>query len=269
MIRIGLVLSGGGARGFAQIGVLKILKKHNIQIDSIAASSIGSVIGACYAHNQNPIAIEKLLLDIKSKKDVYDYTFSTKGLINGRKFEEYITKYFSSDIKRIVKFEDLSIPLVINATDIVNQKEKVFDKGPLIPAVMASLSYPGFFKTKKIEDHIYVDGAIINPLPFDLLENVDYIIMVDVSKQNIKINENSNFKDIILQSTWTMQKTIVDKRLEQCNIPHIVIKPEIEYHGVLEFDNLTDLTSKGEKEAEKQIDKIKKDIAEIESKKNK
>jgi NTE family protein len=269
MIRIGLVLSGGGARGFAEIGVLKVLKKNNIIIKCIAGSSIGSLIGACYAHNQDPDAIEKLLIDIKSKRDVYDYTFSTKGLIKGQKFEEYITKYFANDSKRIIKFEDLKIPLVINATDIVNQKEIIFEKGQLIPAVMASLSYPGFFKTRTINNNICVDGSVLNPLPFDLLNDVDYIIMIDVSKQSIKIDENSNFKDIILQSTWAMQKIIVDKRVETCKTPYIIIKPEIESHGVLEFDDLSELTDMGEKEAEKQIDKIKKDITEIAKKLNK
>lgn len=264
MIKVGLVLSGGGARGFAEIGVLKVLKKNNIPISSIAGSSIGSLIGACYAHNQDPDAIEKLLLDIKSKKDVYDYTFSTKGLIKGQKFEEYITTYFSYNPKKIIKFEDLKIPLIINATDIVNQKEIIFEKGPLVPAVMASLSYPGFFKTRKINDTICVDGGVVNPLPYDLLKDIDYLIMVDVSKQNIKIDEESNFKDIILQSTWAMQKIIVDKRLEECKIPYILIKPEIESHGVLEFDDLPELTIIGEKETEKQIEIIKKDIEELE-----
>ncbi|MGV8086011.1 MAG: patatin-like phospholipase family protein [Candidatus Woesearchaeota archaeon] len=267
MIKIGLVLSGGGARGFAEIGVLKVLKENNIVINCIAGSSIGSLIGACYAHNQDYDAIEKLLLDIKSKRDVYDYTFSTKGLIKGQKFEEYITKYFSDDPKKIIKFEDLKIPLVINATDIVNQEEIVFDKGPLVPSIMASLAYPGFFKTRKIDNKICVDGGVVNPLPFSLLKDVDYIIMVDVSKQNITITEDSNFKDIILQSTWTMQKIIVDEKIETCKTPYIIIRPEIESHGVLEFNDLSELTDSGEKEAKKHIERIKKEIEEIEKQK--
>ena len=264
MVKVGLVLSGGGARGFAEIGVLKILKKNDINIDIISGSSVGSLIGACYAHNQNPEAIEALLIKIKNKKDVYDYAFSTKGLIKGNKLEAYIKEYFTIDSRKTFKFEELKIPLVINATDIVNQKEVIFDKGPLIAAIMASMSYPGFFTTRKISDKICVDGGVMNPLPFDLLGTVDYIIMVDVSKQNIKINENSNFKDIVLQSTLAMQKKIVEKSLESCGIPYTIIQPEVEYHGVLEFDDITDLTKKGEIEAEKHIAKIKKDLVDLE-----
>ncbi|HEY9703860.1 MAG TPA: patatin-like phospholipase family protein, partial [Allocoleopsis sp.] len=135
MIKIGLVLSGGGARGFAQIGALKILRENNIEINSIAGSSIGALIGACYAHNQNPKEIADLFIKIKGKRDVYDYSFSAKGLIKGEKLQKYITEYFTTNPKEIFKFEDLKIPLAINATDIATQKELIFDKGELIPAV--------------------------------------------------------------------------------------------------------------------------------------
>jgi len=265
MVKIGLVLSGGGARGFAEIGALKVLKKNNINIDSISGSSVGALIGACYAYNQNPEAIEQLMIKIKNKRDVYDYAFSTKGLIKGNKLEAYIKEYFTIDLRRIFKFEELKIPLVINATDIVNQKEVIFDNGPLVPAIMASLSYPGFFTTRKINNNICVDGGVMNPLPFDLLGKVDYIIMIDVSKQNIKIDANSNFKDVVLQSTLAMQRKIVERSLESCSIPYTLIEPEVKYNGVLEFDDLAELTKKGEQEAEKHVAKIKRDLEELEN----
>ena len=75
MVKIGLVLSGGGARGFAEIGALKVLKRHDIIVQSITGTSIGALIGACYAFNSDPEAIEQLLVKIKSKHDVYDYAF--------------------------------------------------------------------------------------------------------------------------------------------------------------------------------------------------
>jgi NTE family protein len=264
MVKIGLVLSGGGARGFAEIGALKVLKKNNIKIDNISSCSIGALIGACYAHNQNPEAIEQLLLKIKGKRDIYDYAFSTKGLIKGEKLEQYITEFFTDNPKRIVKFEDLKIPVLINSTDLVNQREIVFDSGPLIPAIMASISYPGFFTTRKINGKICVDGGVINPLPFDLLTNVDYLIMIDVSRQHVKIDEDSNFKDIVLQATWTMQKSITEKSLRACKIPYTIIMPDVHHHGVLEFEDLTELVKQGELETEKCVAKIIKDIKGLE-----
>jgi len=266
MVKIGLVLSGGGARGFAEIGALKVLKKNNIQISSIAGCSVGAVIGACYSYSEDPDAIEKLMLKVKNKGDVYDFTFSTKGLIKGQKIEKYVHEFLCSDTKKPIMFEDLKIPLTVNVTDIVNQKEVIIDKGPLVPAIMASMSYPGFFTTRTIDGKICVDGGVINPLPFDLIQNVDYLIIIDVSKESIKITQDSNFKDIVVQATLAMQRVIVDKSLETCSRPYTLIQPDVEYHGILEFDDLQELTKKGEEEAEKQIEKILKDISELEKK---
>ena len=160
----------------------------------------------------------------------------------------------------------MKIPLIINATDIVHQKEVLLYTGPLVPAVMASLSYPGFFTTRKMNDIICVDGGVINPLPFNLLTDVDYLIMIDVSEQSISIDEESNFKDIVLQSTLAMQKTIVEKSLATCHLPYTLVKPDVDYHGVLDFGDLAELTKKGEIEMNKYIDKIKKDLEDLEPK---
>lgn len=263
MVKIGLVLSGGGARGFAEIGALKALKKHHIEFDIISGSSIGALIGACYAHNKDPEAIEKLLMKISTKRDVYDFAFSTTGIIKGQKIEQYLTNYFTDNPKHVVKFRDLKIPLIINTVDIVKEKELVLRDGPLIPAVRASISYPGFFTTTKIGKHICVDGGVMDPLPFSRLGHVDYIIMIDVSRQHINITEKSNLKDIMLQSTNIMQKTIVNKNLASCNIPFTLIRPKVENHSVLKFDNLEYLIRKGESEAQKHIRHIKKDIARL------
>jgi hypothetical protein len=90
--------------------------------------------------------------------------------------------------------------------------------------------------------------------------------MIDVSEQNIKIDEDSNFKDIVLQATLTMQKIIVEKSLGTCSLPYTLIKPDVDYHGVLEFDDISELSKKGEIEANTRIEKIKKDIADLEEK---
>ena len=258
-MKIGLVLSGGGARGFAQLGVLKVLSDNNIKIDAITGCSIGALIGACYAFDENPEKIKKLLIDIKSKRNVYDYSFSTKSIIKGNKLQEYITEFF---VTKEIKFEDLKITLSINATEIVNGQEIVLNTGLLIPAVMASLSYPGFFTIRKLEDRLCVDGGVVNPLPLDLLPAVDYAIIVDVSSEIIDIDEDSNMKDIILQSTLLMQKTIVDKSLNEYHGKYTIIRPDVSRIGVLQFKNAENLIKIGEDAALKVIDKIKEDLKE-------
>jgi NTE family protein len=194
---------------------------------------------------------------MKSKRDIYDFSFSTKGLIKGNKLEEYIIGYFKNEN---IKFEDLKIELSINATDIVHGEEVVFNSGPLIPAIMASVSYPGFFTTRKIADRLCVDGGVVNPLPVDLLPEVDYAIIIDVSSQDMEINQDSNIKDLVLQSTWTMQKIIAEKSIESYKKPYIILKPDVTRIGVLDFKNSERIIKTGEEEALKRIDKIKEDL---------
>lgn len=143
-------------------------------------------------------------------------------------------------------------------------EEIIFDKGPLIPAVMASLSYPGFFTTRKINEKICVDGGVVNPLPIVLLKDADFLILIDVSEEEKRINENSNFKDVVIQSTLVMQKTIVEKSIQACNKKYVLIKPDVHYTGVFDFDDAVELISKGEKEAMAVIDTIKRSIEELE-----
>lgn len=265
MVKIGLVLSGGGARGFAQIGALRILKQNNIKINDIAGCSIGALIGACYAHDANPNRIEKLLKKISTKRDLYDYAFSFKGFIKGKKLEQYIFEYFADSGKSInsYEFKDLEIPLHINATDIVNGEEITFNKGLLIPAIMASLSYPGFFTTRKYNNILCVDGGVVDPLPLNLLKNDDYLILLDVSEEQKKIDEKSNIKDIVLQAILIMQKTIVEKNIHSCKKKYMLIRPPITNIGVFDFYNPESLIKAGENEALLFIDKLRRDIKQL------
>lgn len=256
-MRIGLVLSGGGARGYAQLGALKVLKDNNIQFTAISGCSIGALIGACYAFDQDIDRISQLLISLKSKKDVYDFSFSTKGLIKGIKLEEYISGYFND---KNIRFEDLKIPLTVNATDIANGQEVIFNSGLLMPSIMASLSYPGFFTMRKVSERHCIDGGVVNPVPADLLNDIDYAIIIDVSSETKDINDNSNIKDIILQSTWIMQKVIVEKSLVLFKKPYALIRPDVSKVGVMSFKDAEKLIKTGELEALKHISKIIADI---------
>lgn len=270
-MKIGLVLSGGGARGFAHIGVLKVLKENNIQIDYIAGCSVGALVGACYAYNQDIAALEKLTSNIKSIYDVVDFSFSRTGLSSGEKIEKFIVEFFqnreySKNDKNIKKmnttFEDLKIPLVINATAIVEGTEVVFRKGPLLPAIMASMSYPGLFQPRSINKQLLVDGGVINPLPLKLIENnVDYLIIVDVSESEVDITARSNAKDILIKAIAITQGKIVEQQLKECHKKYTLIKPELHNVTIIDFKNTKELIKAGEKAASASIGQIKKDIA--------
>jgi len=298
MIKIGLVLSGGGARGFAHIGVMKVLKKNNINIDAIAGSSSGAIMGAFYAHDQNVERIEEFALKIRNLNDIFDFSFSKTGLMKGEKVEAYIKDYLKTNksieqkeklgdskddkinarkrryiynyLRRDdnvldIKFEDLKIPLVINSTDIIDAKEVVFSKGPLVPAIMASIAYPGIFSTRKMNDKVFVDGGVINPLPFHLLIGMDYLILVDVSVQKVKISEKSNFKDILFQSLAIMQGNIVKTNIKHLTLPYALIQPQVFERNEFDFKNVEQAIKEGEKAASLAIEKIKQDIARLDS----
>jgi NTE family protein len=154
---------------------------------------------------------------------------------------------------------------VVNCTDIIDACEVAISTGPLVPAIMASIAYPGIFTTRKINDKVFVDGGVINPLPFQLLKGMDYLILVDVSVQKIKIDTNSNFKDVLFQSLAIMQGNIVRTNLKELKSPFVLIEPQVYERNEFDFKNVSDAIKEGEKAAESIIGRIKDDIAKLET----
>jgi NTE family protein len=174
---IALVLSSGGAKGFAHVGVIQALERNGFTITSIAGTSMGSLIGGLYATGE----MENLLkfidtLDLLEVLKLTDFTVSNKGLVKGDKV--------IGRMKELVpdrNIEDLDIPYCAVATDIVNGKEKVFTSGKLYDAIRASISIPTVFKPVKIGEHFYVDGGVLNPIPINRVARKQHDIVVAVN----------------------------------------------------------------------------------------
>jgi len=178
MKEIALVLSGGGARGYAHIGAIKVLEQHGFTITSVAGTSMGALVGGIYATGQLE-AFKKWLisLDIREILRLTDVTISKKGLVKG---EKVINK-----IKEIVpdrNIEDLRIPFAAVATDIITGKEVVFTSGDLYEAIRASISIPTVFQPHRIGDRYLVDGGILNPVPVNRVwrSGKDMLVVVNV-----------------------------------------------------------------------------------------
>ncbi len=179
---IALVLSSGGARGVAHIGVIEELEKLGYNITSIAGTSIGSVIGAFYACNKLDIYKEWLLN--LSKKDILllmDFTFDSRGFINGRRLFR--------ELKKIIpdrNIEDLDIPFSAIATDIMNRKEIVIDSGSMYDAIRASIAIPGMLTPHIKGGAELYDGGLINPMPINrpLRRNGEKVVAVDLNTWN-------------------------------------------------------------------------------------
>lgn len=161
MQKITLVLSGGGARGIAHIGVIEELENRGFEIASIAGTSMGALVGGVYALGKLPEFIDWLLtLDKKETFRLLDFTFSKQGLIKADRVLGRMQEFMPNE-----RIEDLSIKFTATATDIINKEEYVFKEGLLFDAVRASIAVPTVITPMEIGDKILVDGGVINNLP--------------------------------------------------------------------------------------------------------
>jgi NTE family protein len=160
---LGLVLSGGGARGIAHIGVIDALRSHDIEPDAIAGSSSGAIIGALAAAGHST----ETMLEFFQKASPFRLSVVTvrkAGILDTAKVVASFREYFPED-----SFEALKIRLFLTATDIINARLRIFESGPLISAILASCSLPMVFTPTEIDGRWYVDGGVINNFPIEPL----------------------------------------------------------------------------------------------------
>lgn len=169
-MKIGIVLSGGGIRGIAHLGVLKALKNTGIKFDHIVGTSAGSIAGSFYAAGIDPEDAFKIFMETKLIKFVRP-AFGSLGLINIEKTGDIFKKFLPAHI------EDLKTPMTICTTNFSEGNVAYFTKGPLIRAIHASCCIPGVFKPIMIHEQMHVDGGVLNNFPVEpLLNHCDYII---------------------------------------------------------------------------------------------
>ncbi|MFH1753031.1 MAG: patatin-like phospholipase family protein, partial [Candidatus Omnitrophota bacterium] len=157
--KIALVLGGGGARGLAHIGVLKVFEREDIKIDLVIGTSMGAAIGAAYGLGYGVAEIEKKATTI-SWTDLFDPTIPSQGLIEGAKLENVLRNLLENKT-----FLDAHTPFAIVTTDIEKAEEVVHTSGDLIKIVRASCSWPGLFNPVRIDGRLLVDGGIMNSVP--------------------------------------------------------------------------------------------------------
>lgn len=181
---LGLALSGGGSKGFAHLGVLKAMEEKGIRPDIISGTSAGAFAGVLYADGNDPEEILSFF-DKKAFKEFAELTIPHTGIFKADRFKQFLKKHLKART-----FEELKIPMKIVATDIVEGSSVVFDKGPLIPAVLASCAYPIVFTPVEINDVHYVDGGLFMNFPVrPIRTDCQTIIGVNVSpltKQKFK-----------------------------------------------------------------------------------
>lgn len=225
---IGIVLSGGGARGLAHLGVLKALNQYEIFPDVISGVSAGSIAGAFYADGYSPDEIFELFADTKAF-NFLKLNIPRKGFgnLNG-------LKKLLDDNLRANTFEELKIPLFVTATDLNNGKPEYFNKGILKEALLASSSIPVFFSPVEIENITYVDGGVMNNFPVEPI--------IDISKKIIgvyvtSIEHQDDFKNLFNIALRSFHLGIAANVHSKSEIMDLYIEPDgIDNFGVLDIN---------------------------------
>ncbi len=197
--KIGLVLSGGGVRGAAHIGVMQVLEDEGINITHVSGASAGSIVGSLYAAGHPA----KDILEFFKKASIFkisNYAIFKPGIIDTDKLISVFNKYIEND-----SFEGLEKKLFIAATDLESAKSKIFKSGPLINTILASSAFPMVFSPVTIDNVMYADGGIMNNFPIEPLEGVcDKIIGVYVNPINSVKKEELDSTLSVLERSYQL-----------------------------------------------------------------
>lgn len=228
----GLVLSGGGVRGAAHLGLIKALEEQGISPSYISGSSMGAIVGAFYAAGYT---YEKILefLHHTTLFSVQRFSFRKPGLIDAESFYDTFQEYFPDD-----RFEALKKTLFICATDMVRGKSKFFHKGPLIRTIFASAAFPGMFSPVVIDERLYADGGIINNFPVEpLLGHCDKIIGCHVNPLKEVSAEDLASSTAILDRAYQIgRNSMTETKFHYCDI--LIAPTSLNQYGTFSLNHM-------------------------------
>jgi NTE family protein len=254
--KIALVLGGGAARGFAHVGVIRVLEKEKIPINMIIGTSVGSLVGAIYASEKDSFQLEWIAYKIR-EEDIFDFSliYSRMGPVQGKKLEEFLETTL-----KVKNLEDLKLPLYPVATDLYTGKTVTLEKGSIARAVRASSSIPGIFVPAKFAGMMLVDGGVTNNLPIDIArqKGADIVIAVDVSRdvKNVQIN---SVIDVILQSVDIMGNELLKYKRQGADV---LIEPRVGEIGMMDFTQKKKCIEEGIKATQAALPSIRQKLEE-------
>ena len=280
--KLGLVLSGGGAKGLAHIGVLKVLEEEGIEPQFITGTSMGSIIGGLYAIGYSAADLEKVAHDVpwleyfddevsrnaqpieaKEQSERYQFSFPVvdgkiqfpKGFIQGAKMSMLLSQ-LTLPIHQIENFDDFFIPFRCVATDLVTGEGYVFDKGFLPDAMVSSSCIPTVFEPRVVDGKTLIDGMFVRNLPVEdcIKMGATKTIAIDVGAPLATLDELTSFVGVLGQTT---SFGMVKSTEEQQKKADVLIMPELKNMGSLDFNNVDTLIARGEKAARKMLPQIR------------
>ena len=280
--KIGLVLSGGGAKGFAHIGVLKVIEEAGIKIDYIGGTSMGAVIGGLYASGYNATQIDSIFHKVNFDELLNDYIpRSAKSFYEKRNDESYalslpfsnfkvgipqalskglynfnLLSRLTRHVRQVNDFNQLPTPFLCIGTNIETGQQVLLNKGNLAQAMLASAAFPTLFTPIEIDGQLLIDGGVANNFPVDEVKNLgaDLIIGVDVQDGLWDKNQLKNATKILVQITNLHS---IEQMKNKIKGTDIYITPDIKNFGVLSFDRGREIIQRGEEAAFAVYEKIK------------
>lgn len=275
-MEIGLALGGGGVRGYAHLGVIHVLQQTGYRIRAIAGSSAGAVIGSLFAAGYNLVEIQNKLEGIEIKQSINRKAEDFPSLLGLAGFEKFLRSMLDDRL-----FSELEIPLAVNAVNLTTGTVRSFREGDVVNSVMASIALPGIFPPRFIDESLYVDGCVVDPVPVRTVrELAPGVPVVAVALSPMlshwgNYNEKSSLLDVlpvlerfldrsrVAQSIHTFLKgvdigstLITDLSLER-DRPEILIRPKVFDVGLLERVNSDNLVTAGEDATFEQLESIR------------
>lgn len=238
-MNIGLVLSGGGMRGAAHIGVIRALEEHHIVPTHVSGSSAGAIVGSLYAYGYG---WEDILAFFKEVQllSIRKYALNKPGFIDAEKFHEEFKAYLKED-----DFSFLKKKLFITATNILNGKLKIFSKGELIKHVLASAAFPGLFAPVKIKSSYYIDGGALNNFPMEpIRKSCDHIIGVYVDGFDVLKFKDLKHSHNVVERVFRIKSVLENQqKFTECDL--MIAPAELNAFGTFDKKNMDEIVAIG------------------------
>ncbi len=256
-IKVGIALGGGAAKGFAHIGVIKMLEANGFAPAVVAGTSAGSVVGAMYASGMDAFELQEKAVALDEAK-IRDLQFSSGGLVLGQKLEDYVNEQV-----RRKPLEQLPKPFVAVATRLEDGERTVFARGNTGQAVRASSSVPGVFQPVTIGKYHFVDGGIVSPVPVDAARQLgaDLVVAVDISNK-ARGKSPGDLLGTLGQSIAIMGQKLGEAELARADV---VIRPKVLDIGATDFSQRAAAILEGEKAALAAMPQIRERVAQLQT----
>ena len=247
--KVALVLGAGAAKGFAHVGVLKVLEANRVPVHMVVGTSVGSLVGSLYAYGYPAYDLQKIAMGLE-RGELVDLTVPDNGFVKGELLEAYVNRMIRS-----TKMENLRIPFYAVATDIGSGQEMVFGKGNTGLAVRASCSIPGVFQPVRIGDRTYVDGGVVSPVAVDAARRAGATVVIAVAiSGGVSGVVPETTLDTIFQSVNVMYAKIAENQLSRADV---AIHPKVGYIASGDFTKRHEAILEGETAAQAAMPKIR------------